>query len=139
MQYLIFIFVIVVTFPNRCATLCGIICLILYDINYFIIIYITYSWEPKFNLVFDVGKVDVVIFDCCILWYDDKYYVYYTRLYFFMCTSDSLFERLLTFLKLIFFLSNLFDPGRSYCYWDSIKPCKSNEFIFMAYGSVTRG
>lgn len=103
MQYLIFIFVIVVTFPNRCATLCGIICLILYDINYFIIIYITYSWEPKFDLVFDVGKVDVVIFDCCILWYDDKYYVYYTRLYFFMCTSDSLFERLLTFLKLIFF------------------------------------
>lgn len=42
---------------------------------------------------------------------------------------------------LVFFgiLSNLFDPGRSYCYWDSIKPCKSNEFIFMAYGSVTRG
>lgn len=56
-----------------------------------------------------------------------------------MCTSDSLFERLLTFLKLIFFLSNLFDPGRSYCYWDSIKPCKSNEFRFVAYGSVTRG
>jgi hypothetical protein len=34
---------------------------------------------------------------------------------------------------------NPFDPGGSYCYWDSIKPCKSNEFIFMAYGSVTRG
>lgn len=38
-----------------------------------------------------------------------------------------------------FFLSNLFDPGRGYCYWDSIKPCKSNEFIFVAYGSVTHG
>ena len=34
---------------------------------------------------------------------------------------------------------NPFDPGGSYCYWDSIKPCKSNEFRFMAYGSVTRG
>lgn len=34
---------------------------------------------------------------------------------------------------------NPFDPGGRYCYWDSIKPCKLNEFIFMAYGSVTRG
>lgn len=34
---------------------------------------------------------------------------------------------------------NPFDPGGSYCYWDSIKPCELNEFIFMAYGSVTRG
>ena len=34
---------------------------------------------------------------------------------------------------------NPFDPGGSYCYWDSIKPCKLNEFRFMAYGSVTRG
>ena len=25
-----------------------------------------YSWEPKFNLVFDVGKIDVVIFDCYV-------------------------------------------------------------------------
>ena len=35
--------------------------------------------------------------------------------------------------------SILFDPGRCYCYWDSIKPCKSNEFRLVAYGSVTRG
>lgn len=55
-----------------------------------------------------------------------------------MCTSDSLLNVYDVF-EAYFFLSNLFDPGRSYCYWDSIKPCKSNEFRFVAYGSVTRG
>ena len=29
--------------------------------------------------------------------------------------------------------------ARCYCYWDSIKPCKSKEFRLLAYGSVTRG
>lgn len=43
------------------------------------------------------------------------------------------------YLLLIFFGLILFDPGRCYCYWDSIKPCKSNEFRLVAYGSVTRG
>ena len=48
------------------------------------------------------------------------------------------------FIILIIFImsvmcSILFDPGRCYCYWDSIKPCKSNEFRLVAYGSVTRG
>ena len=75
----------------------------------------------------DVGLVDVVIFDCYL-----QLIVYYTRLCSFLCTSNC-------FLWFYEYLSNLFDPGRSYCYWDSIKPCKSNEFIFMAYGSVTRG
>lgn len=43
------------------------------------------------------------------------------------------------FMIICFFHSILFDPGRCYCYWDSIKPCKSNEFRLVAYGSVTRG
>ena len=73
---------------------------------------------------YDVGFVDVVNIDNII-------FMCITRLYF-----------LAYFIILIIMsvmCSILFDPGRCYCYWDSIKPCKSNEFRLVAYGSVTRG
>ena len=81
--------------------------------------------------MFDVGKIDVVIFDCYVC---DVIFEY-------LCNISSNFFSVLLSLYCTYFciLSNLFDPGRSYCYWDSIKPCKSNEFRFVAYGSVTRG
>ena len=50
-----------------------------------------------------------------------------------------LFYNIFNIIFIVLFGLNLFDPGRSYCYWDSIKPCKSKEFRFLAYGSVTRG
>lgn len=37
-------------------------------------------------LEFDVGKVDVVIFDCCIA-FSNVMICVMSRLYFFMCTS----------------------------------------------------
>ena len=81
--------------------------------------------------MFDVGKIDVVIFDCYVC--DVMINICVISRLIFFSTSKS-------FIVLILcILSNLFDPGRSYCYWDSIKPCKSNEFRFVAYGSVTRG
>ena len=80
----------------------------------------------------------MVIFDCYVC---DVIFEYLCNISsnFFMRTSKSF---LISFNEVDLFLcilSNLFDPGRSYCYWDSIKPCKSNEFRFVAYGSVTRG
>ena len=81
--------------------------------------------------MFDVGKIDVVIFDCYVC--DVMINICVISRLIFFSTSKS-------FIVLILcILSNLFDPGRSYCYWDSIKPCKSNEFRLVAYGSVTRG
>ena len=81
--------------------------------------------------MFDVGKIDVVIFDCYVC--DVMINICVISRLIFFSTSKS-------FIVLILcILSNLFDPGRCYCYWDSIKPCKSNEFRLVAYGSVTRG
>ena len=79
-------------------------------------------------MIFDCYVCDVMINICVI-----------SRLIFFMRTSKSFLISFNEVDLFLCFLSNLFDPGRSYCYWDSIKPCKSNEFRFVAYGSVTRG
>lgn len=75
---------------------------------------------------YDVGFVDVVIFDC-----SNYQILCNTRLFYLCVLLDSAINSVLC--------SILFDPGRCYCYWDSIKPCKSNEFRLVAYGSVTRG
>ena len=45
----------------------------------------------------------------------------------------------MTYIRQSAFQTNPFDPGGGHCYWVSIKPCKSNEFRLVAYGSVTRG
>lgn len=80
-------------------------------------------------LKYDVGFVDVVKFGYRNF-YDTNFSVI-TRLYFFSVLHNYFIMSVMC--------SILFDPGRCYCYWDSIKPCKSKEFRFLAYGSVTRG
>lgn len=95
----------------------------------------------------------MVIFDCYVFFFMDVIFLLCIILsIFFLCVllysiivcfcirGNFLCFFLYGFFYGCFFcLSNLFDPGRDYCYWGSIKPCKLNEFIFVAYGSVTRG
>ena len=102
----------------------------IYCINWIINIIECALWVPEF-FGYDVSFVDVVKFDYRNFYI--KFLVYYTRLYFFSVLHNTFY------ILCLLCDSILFDPGRCYCYWDSIKPCKSNEFRFVAYGSVTRG
>ena len=70
-----------------------------------------------FSFLFEKGK------DC------DNYDFFIKKILFY----SSIILFFMYFCVYVCFLSNLFDPGRSYCYWDSIKPCKLNE-LFLVRG-----
>ena len=74
------------------------------------------------------GDIWLLNYFCQILSVNIPVYIFLAYfIIFFVCINSAIYD------------SILFDPGRCYCYWDSIKPCKSNEFRLVAYGSVTRG
>ena len=101
----------------------------IYCINWIINIIECALWVPEF-FGYDVSFVDVVKFD-----YRNFYIKFYVLILVYIFLAYFIINSLLCLLC----DSILFDPGRCYCYWDSIKPCKSKEFRLLAYGSVTRG
>ena len=151
MQYILINFVNIISFSIRCAMClwrwpksCCIFTINDYDGCFSACSYnLSYYWLMFILLIllicfheylsffeYDVGFVDVVKFGYRNF-YDTNFSVF-TRLYFFSVLHN-------TYFIMSVMCSILFDPGRCYCYWDSIKPCKSNEFRLVAYGSVTRG